>query len=144
MRGRTQLAKADFFLRYPKYLNQALAIRHVEIKVDVGEADIESRMIRHRYGPWDPQYFTLLGRLRGRGLIEWVHTGTGVGFRTSTRGKEVAKHVRSLEEWQPIAERTGVIARHLSLSGDTLRKLIYDNFPDVVARPWGAEIPDAA
>ena len=143
MRGRTQLAKTDFFLRYPEYLRRVLEARGVEAEVSDREMDIESRMIRHRYGPWDPQYFAVLGRLVSRRLIEWAPTGQGIGFRPTTAGAALARQLATLDEWQEIHDRATTIARHLNLSGDSLRRLIYQQFPEVVARRIGQEIPHA-
>jgi hypothetical protein len=100
-------------------------------------------MIRHRYGPWDPSYFSLLGRLRSRRLIEWVPTGRGIGIRATVQGSRLAKSLGVLDEWQDVARRADVISSELNLSGDALRRMIYEHIPEVVAQRWGAEIPDA-
>ncbi len=64
--GRTKLAKLDFFLRYQTYFKRALKIRNPQLKeVNLrisSEETVESKMVRYRYGPWDPSYFALLGR----------------------------------------------------------------------------------
>ena len=143
MAGRTQLAKADFFVRYPRYLGRALEMVGATFHVDGGEFDIEQRMIRHRYGPWDPTYFSVLGRLRSRRLIEWTRSGGGVGFRTTDSGRDLARKFRTVEEWQAVDFRAALVAKHLGWSGDRLRRFIYDSFPEVVGRKWGEEIPDA-
>jgi hypothetical protein len=143
MNGRTQLAKTDFFVRYPRYLARALEIIGTPAQLDGGEFDIEQRMIRHRYGPWDPVYFAILGRLRSRRLIEWTRGGGGVGFRATTGGHDLAMKFRTVEEWQPVDLRARLVAKYLGWSGDRLRRFIYDSFPEVVGRKWGQEIPDA-
>src|SRR5690348_16157449 len=62
IRGRTLLTKLDFFLRYPNYLSSAVEIRAREQgraeRAPVGpELDnVESRMVRYLYGPWDDIY----------------------------------------------------------------------------------------
>lgn len=139
--GRTQLAKTDFFVRYPGYLRRALELREVHVPEPFASAT-EEPMIRFRYGPWDPKYFSLLGRLRSRNLIEWV-PGRGVGFRTTNKGATLAAHMRVLPELREVSTRTLLVAEHLGQSGDWLRKFIYKHFPEVVARRWGAAISDA-
>src|SRR5438445_13586516 len=85
MEGRTKLAKLDFFLRYPAYLERALVILGpVDFSVPEEErGNIEATMIRYRFGPWDPSYFSLLGVLIGKGLVEPVRLSKGIGYRTT-------------------------------------------------------------
>jgi hypothetical protein len=143
MNGRTQLAKTDFFVRYPRYLREALTRLGVpQDGTTAPELDIEQRMIRYRYGPWDPTYFTLLGRLRSRRLIQWVRDG-GVGFRTTESGHDLANRFRTITEWQATDYRADLVAKHLRWSGERLRRFIYEAFPEVVGMKWGQEIPDA-
>src|SRR6201989_1980833 len=71
--GITKLAKLDFLLRYPTCLERALD--HVNKNPHDAEVQprertsIESKMIRFRYGPWDPRYRRWLGLLSARGLV---------------------------------------------------------------------------
>jgi hypothetical protein len=120
--GRTKLAKLDFFVRYPAFLLRALQIRvpgrelPVEGIEDTGP--IEARMIRYRYGPWDPSYFTLLGRLIGRGMI-------------------AAADLASHEAWESTQSRCKLVKRHFDLQGTTLKTFIYEHFPEVGSARWG-------
>ena len=75
LQGRTKLAKLDFLLRYPSFLRRALRIRNIDADLpepSARENTIEQRMVRFRYGPWDPAYYAVLGSLLGRGLIEAI------------------------------------------------------------------------
>lgn len=63
-----KLAKLDFLLRYPRHLASVLASRGNG--TDASRADLisqesplESRMVRYRYGPWDPSHYAILGSL---------------------------------------------------------------------------------
>src|SRR6266542_2886055 len=65
--GRTLLAKLDFFLRYPAYLQKASVILNRPLREpDLGVATatesntVESHMVRYLYGPWDHIYYTVL------------------------------------------------------------------------------------
>src|SRR4051794_14211516 len=81
LEGRTKLAKLDFFLRYPAFFERALGIRSAGATVEVAASErhnVESRMVRYRYGPWDPAYFALLGSLIGRGLVVPVPDSRGI------------------------------------------------------------------
>src|SRR6266536_5471076 len=86
LEGRTKLAKLDFLLRYPAFFRRALAKRapHAALPPDEEDEDlIETQMVRYRYGPWDPAYFSLLGSLIGRGLIRPVPAARGIGYKTT-------------------------------------------------------------
>src|SRR5262245_34423509 len=60
IRGLTKLAKLDFLLRYPTFLERALHARNRSthsVKVKPFERlSVESRMVRYRFGPWDHRY----------------------------------------------------------------------------------------
>jgi hypothetical protein len=141
LEGRTKLAKLDFFLRYPNFFKRALEIRASGRPVDVPfpeEETIESRMIRFRYGPRDPAYYALLGRLIGHGLIEPVPIPRGIGYRTTERGRAKALQLSTTEAWAPVAQSARLLKRHFDLSGTTLKNFIYNNFPEVSRARWGS------
>ena len=58
--GLTKLAKLDFLLRYPVFLERALQARHANatnVKTeDYERLSVESAMVRYRFGPWDERY----------------------------------------------------------------------------------------
>lgn len=139
--GRTKLAKLDFFVRYPKYLARALAIRAPERGITVeGLQDagpIEARMIRYRYGPWDPSYFTLLGRLIGRGLIDVLPGNRALRYVVSDRGRAVASELETYESWTATATRCDLVKKHLNLMGSNLKNFVYEHFPEVTSAKWG-------
>lgn len=139
--GRTKLAKLDFFVRYPKYLSRALSIRAPQNRVMVqGLEDagpIEARMIRYRYGPWDPSYFTLIGRLIGRGLIDVVPGKRALRYVASDDGLTVARDLTAYESWSATADRCDLVKKHFDLIGSNLKKFIYEHFPEVSSAKWG-------
>jgi len=140
LEGRTKLAKLDFFLRYPAYLVRALEIRNPDALVEVTqdeEHNIENRMVRYRFGPWDPSYFGMLGRLIGKGLVQPVPFSQGIGFRATEPGTSLIEKLKQDEEWAKVAHRATLLRRHLNLSGTNLKNFIYDNFPEVTEATWG-------
>ena len=145
LEGRTKLAKLDFLLRYPPFFARALAKRSGLTKraltaIEQAESEgrtIESRMMRYRYGPWDPAYYALLGRLVGKGLAEPVPEPGGVGYRLTPRGKRVADALAADEAWATVSERAGLLKAYFDLSGNGLKNFIYDNFPEVAGATWG-------
>jgi hypothetical protein len=143
LEGRTKLAKLDFLLRYPRFLRRALKVRGVteEALMDITDAeDIESRMVRYRYGPWDPSYYALLGRLIGKRLVEPIPFARGIGYRATNLGQEVIHKLVKVDDWNVIALRVRLLRKKLDLSGTNLVRFIYDNFPEVSGAQWGTRL----
>ncbi|MGH0029950.1 MAG: hypothetical protein ACQGVC_09175 [Myxococcota bacterium] len=138
LEGRTKLAKLDFFLRYPSYLRRALEIRRKPVgDLDEDAPDLETRMVRYRYGPWDPSFYAVLGRLIGKRLVDPVPSKRGIAFRVTDRGRELAQAIASEPVWEETNDRLDLLRRHLNLKGTTLKNFIYDNFPEVTNASWG-------
>jgi hypothetical protein len=144
LQGRTKLAKLDFLLRYPRFFNRAMALRNVTVDIasdDAEEHNIEQRMVRYRYGPWDPAYYALLGALLGRGLITTIPEGNYLGFRTTPRGHEVAAELTSAEAWESVAARAALLQRAFKTQkGSFLKNWIYQHFPEVTQASWGESL----
>ena len=142
LEGRTKLAKLDFLLRYPTYYERALHIRRPELEhgAEVPEPDLESRMVRYRFGPWDPAYFALLGRLVGKGLVLPAPYARGIGYRVTENGREMAGALKDEPAWTDTSDRIELLRKHFDLSGATLKKFIYDNFPEVTRATWGQSL----
>lgn len=143
LEGRTKLAKLDFLLRYPHFLARALSIRRPNLTTEMASQepmDIESRMIRYRYGPWDPAYYAILGRLIGCGLVSQVPSANGVGYKTTRTGRAVAESIAADESWTDIAARAKLLRRHFDLTGSRLKDFIYEHFPEVANASWGKQL----
>jgi hypothetical protein len=150
LEGRTKLAKLDFLLRYPGYFARALKMRSnvktvskadLEIIESATELNnIEHRMVRFRYGPWDPAYYGLIGRLIGKGLIEPVSINRGIGFKATTKGREIARKLADDPYWNIVSQRSKLLRKHFDLTGTSLKDFIYDFFPEVTSATWGEEI----
>jgi hypothetical protein len=145
LEGRVKLAKLDFLLRYPRHLARVLAARGVSAeeisKIDIEEAPLDARMMRYRYGPWDPAYYAVLGSLIGRGLVEVapLNGKTGFGYRTTDIGSRVAHGLQQDESFASILGRLRLITRHLDKSGNTLKDYVYE-LPEVMDATWGEEV----
>ncbi|WP_406320038.1 hypothetical protein [Streptomyces sp. NBC_01637] len=141
--GRMKLAKLDFLLRYPDHFNQLMADRRPDD--DPGDdpwltGAIEQSMIRYRYGPWDPAYYALLGALTGKGLVEPRHENAIATYRTTPAGRSATESLAASESWRPVRERARLLRRHFNLSGNKLKDLIYQAFPDIVEADWGTQL----
>ncbi len=144
LEGRTKLSKLDFLLRYPAYFARALATRRQTRVTATAIADaeaegqtIEGRMVRYRYGPWDPAYYALLGRLIGKGLVEPTPVPRGIGYRTTDRGRSLAGTLATEPSWANVAARITLLKRHFDMSGQGLKDFIYEHFPEVTQATWG-------
>lgn len=143
LEGRTKLAKLDFLLRYPSYLERALSIRapgSVWPIDDREELAVENRMIRYRYGPWDPAYFAILGRLVGKGLVAAVPGKRGISFRTTDLGCGAASRLANTAPWAGTSTLAKILRKHFDLSGSKLKKFVYEYFPEVTAADWGKRL----
>lgn len=146
--GRTLLAKLDFFLRYPIYLEKAASIlgkENIYLKAIEGEDDtsqtVESKMVRYKYGPWDFTYYPVIAYLVGKNLIN-INTETNTEiFRITPTGEEIVNALAESGEYGDILKRaTAVYKLFNSYKGNRLKDFIYNNFPDVVQRKVGETI----
>lgn len=143
VQGRTKLAKLDFLLRYPAFFDRAMLLRGVTVPSEAVEPrrDIETRMVRYRFGPWDPAHYAILGSLIGRGLVEIIREPRVFAFRTTSLGAEVAATLSSLEPWRDVAVRARLLRRTFRThTGTFLKNWIYEHFPEVTKASWGDEL----
>lgn len=145
--GLTKIAKLDFLVRYPVFLQELLTtLGHDVLAARVGTTDderraVESRMIRYKYGPWDDRYYGIVGALIGRGLLEYVGAPDQLSVRVTPGGQAVAATVRSDPSWSRVAIRSEIIRDVFGkLSGNAIKDLIYTHLPGVVDRPHRTEI----
>ena len=145
LEGRVKLAKLDFLLRYPKHLGTVLTHRGLpdvaRAELDEQDSPLESRMMRYRYGPWDPSYFAVLGSLVGRRLIEIVPAeGTNaLGYRTTPAGSDLAERLTEDGAFDDVLGRILLLRRHLDLTGESLKRLLYE-LPEVGDATWHEEL----
>lgn len=140
LEGRTKLAKLDFLLRYPLFFRRAISIQTsitLPSKVIEEEESIESRMVRYRYGPWDPSYYAILGSLIGKGLVDPVPTSNGIGYRTTKIGKGLSYTLAKTDAWGEVYTSAKALKKYFNWSGTSLKDFIYRHFPEVVSASWG-------
>ena len=139
LQGRVKLAKLDFLLRYPSFFERAMAVRGREVSPGGDpEPAIEQRMVRYRYGPWDPAYYELLGRLIGRGLISPVPQARYIGLRVTEAGHEAAQSIAATPTWENTAKTARILRTEFGdQRGTWLKDFIYNHFPEVAGAEWG-------
>lgn len=150
--GLTKLAKLDFLLRYPVYLERALEARKRQRPGDnirpaeeaaVREHErhsVESAMVRFKFGPWDHRYRRFLNLLVAHGLATVSVQGRTNHIGLTRAGVAKADELAARDENADIAARTKVIKRRFDLAGTTLMKFVYDTFPEIVSLRLGEEI----
>lgn len=143
--GLTKMAKLDFLLRYPAFTDRIMLARGLGWTIGSEPTDaelqaVESRMIRHKYGPWDHRYYPLLGALVGLGLAEANSKGRSLEITLTETGLRRAIEIADQDEWVAIDARANLLKRHFDISGSKLKDLIYDELPEVVDRPHQVEI----
>ena len=145
IKGRTKLAKLDFFLRYPIYLNKALQkLRREDLTLHLEEREtqsIEATMIRYKYGPWDKKYYDVFAYLVAKGLMAIVSKGGVDHFVLTPEGEAVIEMLLQQDAYNELVNRCQVIKKALGRrSGKSLREFIYRNFPEIVRQPVGSII----
>jgi len=145
--GLTKLAKTDFLLRYPVFLQQlssaigAAPLPDNTVPDEYERNAVESRMIRYKYGPWDDKYYSILGGLVGRGLIEMVPKGSTFGVRLTPGGASIVAVLRRDPAWAVVDARCKYIKENFGrFSGNRIKDLIYTNLPNVIDRAYRKEI----
>ena len=146
--GITKLAKIDFLLRYPLYLqrlvDQLNLTRKKKLQVPIQEYEtdtVESKMIRFRYGPWDPRYRRWIGILVSKGLADTYLQGNTVHVKLTERGVQLAARIAESEDFRDLDERSKLIDKVVgSNSGTWLKDTIYSIVPELTGMQWGKEI----
>lgn len=143
--GLTKLAKLDFLLRYPTMLEQLLlrdgiSVPEAAVPRDIERISVESPMIRYKYGPWDDQYYAILGSLISKALVDSTPTGRSIQIRLTERGAEIAHAITSDPAWSTTAARAGLLRRHYNKTGNALKDRIYAEFPEALDRPHRSRI----
>ena len=141
--GRTKLAKLDFFVRYPQFLDNAARLLLSRENYEtihpslIQVPTIESHMIRYRYGPWDQRYYLVLAYLSGKGLIE-IHPIDKVDqYNLTENGNTLASRLKELGEFNNIVARSRLVGEMFGQrTGTWIKKFIYRNFPEVVRTPY--------
>ncbi|MFI9004921.1 hypothetical protein [Streptomyces sp. NPDC053541] len=142
--GLTKLAKLDFLLRYPALAPQVLdALSESDPRLNLSQEDIsaptevESPMIRYKYGPWDDRYYSVIGALIGRGLLRYAKGRKGsVALSTTKEGRRLAQDLSVASEWKALSERSEAIADASSgMTGNAIKELIYQRLEELMDRP---------
>ncbi|MDF1538401.1 MAG: hypothetical protein P1Q69_05825 [Candidatus Thorarchaeota archaeon] len=143
LKGLTKLAKIDFLLRYPVYLERALeAIESDSSKVKVTPVErntIESKMIRYKYGPWDPKHRNLVNLMVARGFVT-VDKTPATSIKLTEDGFTAAQEMMKQPEFEDITRRAKLLKSKFNKSGTWLKNFIYETFPEILTLQYREEI----
>lgn len=146
VQGITKLAKLDFLLRYPANLERALVARNLKTEQaavkEYERHNVESTMVRFRYGPWDFRYRRLLNLLVAKGLIHLHVSGRTVHVSATAQGHQVASEFSKAEEFADLSARVKLLKTHFDIGGTTLMKFIYQTFPELSNLRYGTQIDE--
>jgi hypothetical protein len=143
--GITKLAKLDFLLRYPVYLERALTLLNrppAEAAVLPRErTSVETKMIRFRYGPWDGRYRRWLSLLSSRGLITLSLSGRKIEIGLTEIGRTLADELAARPAFADFATRGDAVVKAVgAMQATKLKDFIYEVVPEITGMKWGAEI----
>jgi hypothetical protein len=150
LEGIMKLAKMDFLLRYPNVLVRALKVigeskRSAREAADaIPEQDrdtIEARMIRFRFGPWDPRYRRWLSILVAKQLAVVYREGRTVKIQISKQGLALAEELITTEAFKPLAERAKIVNSAVGgMPSTKITAFIYKIAPELITMKWGNAI----
>lgn len=136
--GLTKLAKLDFFIRYPEFFDRIKQTTDRSTKNNT----IESKMVRHFYGPWDNRYYDVLAYMESRNLIAIEKSGARTySFVLSSAGEEVVQKLLGSDAYAKLTLHIRDVAKELGgKTGNKLKEMIYREFDSEVARRELGEI----
>ena len=139
--GLTKLVKLDFLLRYPIYFSKALeqnGISPDKVKIkNYEKRSVESKMIRHHYGPWDPRYRRFINILVGKGFCKVDVRGRTIFIGLTTKGKKVTEKLNKCAAFEDFVDRSSLLKKHFDKSGTVLKDFIYETFPEIASMKKG-------
>jgi hypothetical protein len=145
VQGIMKLAKLDFLLRYPNCLERVLKacdLKPEDAQVQEYERNnIETKMIRFRYGPWDERYRSWIGLLVARGLATTYIDKKTIHVGLTEKGEQIADNLGSLGEFADLESRSQLVVSAVgSLTATKLKDFVYKTFPELITMRWGEEI----
>lgn len=135
--GLTKLAKLDFLLRYPLMLERALDAKGrslKEVKLEDHERfNVESEMVRYRFGPWDHRYREFLNILVAKDLASVSIEGKTVVIMVTETGRSCVNQVSSDSIFSPYFNRAKLLKTNFNMTVTHLMNFIYKTFPEIIS-----------
>lgn len=135
LKGLTKMAKLDFFVRYPQFFKVAARTLGAEIAQDSNSIEIESKMVRYHYGPWDQRYYHVLAYLKAKNLIKATKEGMTINLSLTDLGNESALKLEENIAFASIVNQMIQVKNVLgNKKGNELKNLVYEIFDEEVAK----------
>src|ERR1019366_109843 len=99
--------------------------------MDFERTNVEARMVRYKYGPWDFRYRRFINLLVAKGLAHVYVKGRTVHLGITKSGREIAEQLGSDSNFSGLQDRAVLLKRHLDLSATNLMNFIYKTFPEI-------------
>ncbi len=129
--GLTKLAKLDFFIRYPSFFNRIA--EYLQKDVQIESEEVETKMIRFHYGPWDKRYYQVLPFLEARGIIKIEKNNKQYIFSLTNLGEDLAKQLKKNKAYGDVVGKMKVVGKTFrNMSGSRLKDMIYEVFKSEV------------
>lgn len=143
--GITKLAKMDFLLRYPTVLETALL--QLGINPDIvrtkyyEENNVESKMVRYKYGPWDFDYRRYLYILISKNLvIMYKFKNTNV-IEITDSGINVVTPALDQDIFLDLVQRSKIVVKYFgNMTAMKLKNMMYDLLPNLSSMKFGEYI----
>ncbi|MCX5713272.1 MAG: hypothetical protein NT033_00320 [Candidatus Omnitrophica bacterium] len=127
------MAKLDFFVRYPQFFKTAAMF--LRVNIEAINLDIESKMVRYHYGPWDQRYYHVLAYLEAKGLIKVFKEGSAIIFSLTELGNESTAKFEGNISFAPIVNQMRQVKIVLgNKKGTELKNLVYEIFDEEVVK----------
>ena len=144
IKGLTKLAKLDFLLRYPVYLERALQTKNKDTSnlsiANYERRSVESKMVRYRFGPWDYRYRMFINLLVGIKAV-WVKVeGKTVNIGITEEGQKIANKLIDSGVFTDTNTRSTILKRNFDIGAKNLMMFIYETFPELSSMRYGKEI----
>jgi hypothetical protein len=131
--GLTKMAKLDFFVRYPRFFNEAC--KALGLPAEASEMTVESSMIRFHYGPWDDRYYHVLAFLESTELLEVAKVKNAFTLKLTDKGQAAANQLVGEPSYSSLVEQMKRVKKSLGgKAGSSLKKLIYSVFEKEVGQ----------
>lgn len=133
--GINKLAKLDFLLKSPKFLQRGLLKQNSKSIISVTNEEsksIDAKTNAFRYLPWDENYRRLLNVLIARGLVRISFEKDDYFIHITTKGVELVETMKNDKYLKEFFNRSKVINTNFGLYSERyLDNFFEKNFPEI-------------
>lgn len=135
IKGINKIAKLDFLLKYPTYLNEILSASNTNVRVSIESFEndsIETLMSSYLYTPWDMKYRKYFNLLISKDLISIGFEDDDYYIQITSKGVSLVQSLYENKLFNEFQKRASVIRTHFgSYTDNYLSKIFYDRIPEL-------------